>query len=508
MRETGSGIKLPGTTRRRARTRAIGVSVVIMGLAFAQTASAVLGVVSETKLLPNDGGPYDFFGWSADVGGDTAIVGARGATGPVEPATGAVYTYDRVGPSWLPGEKLVASDGDWNDGFGNASAISGEYIVVGAPFDDDGGEDAGAVYLFKRTAPGDWSEVAKIRASDATAQGFFGNQVAIDGTTVVVGAGDNSGSAYVLDRDAAGFWAESAKLVANAGGFYTRGIVTPVAVSGDTALVGSTFESPGGAVYVFERDGGGAWSLAQKLVGGTELGTSVAIDGNVAAIGDIGDYGDIDQDSNPDWGAAFIFERAQGGWTQTGKVKASGSRGMGWGTAISGETVLVGAAGDDRGPGTGAAFVIHKPGDEWVLGAKLLATDVVGGDDFGGGAVGIDRQTVVVGARYHGIEYAGAAWVFDFEDVPPAEVINTVEDEIGDLVIDGTLTSKDAQGALRALGKSQTALADGKLRQAIQSLEKFIKEIEKLVKKRRLTLAEAQPLIDTVQAVIDDINGG
>jgi hypothetical protein len=124
-----------------------------------------------------------------------------------------------------------------------------------------------------------WTEVKKLTASDAEAGDNFGHAVAVSGDTAIVGAhqedtgGSNAGAAYVFYRDWGGvdYWGQWHKLIASdaeAGDQFGRS----VAISGDTAIVGAYGEDAGGsaagAAYVFDRDQGGAdsWGEVKKLV--------------------------------------------------------------------------------------------------------------------------------------------------------------------------------------------------------------------------------------------------
>ena len=109
------------------------------------------------------------------------------------------------GASWTQTAKLVASDAAEEDYFGISVAISGDLVVVGARGNDDAGSASGSAYVFRTTNGGaSWTQSAKLVASDAAKSDFFGDSVAVSGDLVVVGAkynadaGDSSGSAYVL----------------------------------------------------------------------------------------------------------------------------------------------------------------------------------------------------------------------------------------------------------------------------------------------------------------------
>merc|ERR1719271_1261466 len=100
--------------------------------------------------------------------------------------------------------KLVASDAAEDDRFGDSVAVSGDLVVVGAYANDDTGDRSGSAYVYRTTNGGaSWTQVAKLVASDAAAEDYFGHSVAVSGDLVVVGAGGYDddgcpGSAYVF----------------------------------------------------------------------------------------------------------------------------------------------------------------------------------------------------------------------------------------------------------------------------------------------------------------------
>ncbi|MCH8850197.1 MAG: FG-GAP repeat protein [Chloroflexi bacterium] len=228
------------------------------------------------KLTGSNSGTGDQFGESVAISDDTAIVGAFFEDHPGIPSlgdAGAAYVYkrDQGGASnWGQVKRLIASDAQTNDIFGWRVAISGDIAVVGAQWEDAGGSTAGAVYVFGRNMGGadNWGEAKKVTASDAQAGDLFGGSVSISGDTIVVGAvfedagGANSGAVYLFQRNEGGAdnWGEVKKLTASdaqANDFFGAS----VAVSGDTAVVGARLEDAGGdfagAAYVFQRDEGG-----------------------------------------------------------------------------------------------------------------------------------------------------------------------------------------------------------------------------------------------------------
>jgi hypothetical protein len=272
------------------------------------------------KLIASDPEVTDYFGEAVSVSGGVAFVAAPRDDDAATDA-GAVYVFERDAQTgaWIEAEKLTASDAEELDRFGTAVAVEGDIALVGAPLDE---AQAGAVYVFERDAQtGTWVEVQKLTASDPAAWDRFGWSVAIEGDVVVIGAytligfGQRPGAAYVFERDAqTGDWTEVQKLVGSEGEG-SRDFAVSVAVSGSTALVGTTRSDDPGSVYVFERVvQTGAWVEAQELIAtntyvvGPEsdlFGQSVSLSGTVALIG----APDADHPGHASDGAAYVFER-------------------------------------------------------------------------------------------------------------------------------------------------------------------------------------------------------
>ena len=252
---------------------------------------------------------------------------------------------------------LTASDFEDNDQFGHAVALEGDTAVIGVVSDDDFGSGSGAAFVFTRSA-GVWTEQQKLTASDAEPAGFFGSAVAIDGDTMVIGANgqgvDFTGAAYVFTRSA-GLWTEQAKLTALGAVPLDNQqfFASAVAISGDTVVVGAhRHDEPflnAGAAYVYVRSSG-VWTQQQELRASDafkgQFGVDVAIDGDTALIGA---YADGSQEN---MGAAYVFTRTGVIWTEQQKlVQAVRKKQDRFGSSVEleGDTALIGADGDDVG---------------------------------------------------------------------------------------------------------------------------------------------------------------
>jgi hypothetical protein len=246
------------------------------------------------KLVADDGGLFDNFGQSVAIDGTRIVVGANGATIGDQGAQGAAYIFDRDGDTWVQQQKIWSDDGDTVDNFGNAVAMRGTTLFVGAlQAMADGHVNQGAVYVFTDDGSGTWSQVQKLTSSDGGMGDAFGASVSFDGTTLVVGAtyAGGQGAAYVFENSG-GNWTEVQKLVADdaaANDYFGNA----VSLSGDNILVaadGKTVDgfTSRGAAYLFSRVGD-TWVQSHKFVasdGGTDnfYGASAALDGDTAVL--------------------------------------------------------------------------------------------------------------------------------------------------------------------------------------------------------------------------------
>ncbi len=346
------------------------------------------------------------------------------------PGAAYVYTKDSNG-AWSQQAKLTASDGAGGDEFGISVAVGGDTVVVGARGNVS---KTGAIYVFTKPSDGDWTSTiteTKLTATGGAADDLFGASVALYGaSTIVVGApGDqnsvagtnvSTGSAYVFARDSNGEWSQNAKLTAsNAGADDLFG--NSVAVDDDTIAVGAYGKddnslTDSGLVYVFVKSGGAAWATTTETVqlrasdraANDNFGRSVAVDGNTIVVGASGDRNTVDG-AEASTGSAYVFTKPNTGWTnsagtETAKLTASDgadSDQFGRSVAVDGDTILVGAhQNDDDGTDSGSIYVFIKPTNGWTdtTGTvKLTASNAATGDRFGI-ALALDGDTALVAA--------------------------------------------------------------------------------------------------------------
>jgi hypothetical protein len=336
-------------------------------------------------------GAGDAFGVSVSLSGDTLVVGAfheDSATQRINgnqndnsaEKSGAVYVFRRSGSTWQQEAYIKGSNTELGDRFGASVAVSGDTLAVGATFEDCASNalaSCGAVYVFRRSGS-TWQQEAVVRASSPQAGDHFGRSLALSGDTLVSGA---------PDRDAGG-------------------------------VVDS------GAVFVFKRIGT-AWSQTAALRASTQgkedrFGFSVALSGDMLAVGahledssTRGINGNQADNTAADSGAVYVFRRSGDTWTQDAYVKASNTAAgdnFGYSVALSGETLAVGASGEDSGAtgiggdetdntisNSGAVYVFRRTNDVWAPDSYLKASNT-GASDLFGAALALWGDTLAVGA--------------------------------------------------------------------------------------------------------------
>lgn len=362
----------------------------------------------QTYLKASNTWGYDRFGSGVAVDGDTLAVaafredsGSAGVNGlqfndDIE-NSGAVYVFVRDGDSWVQQAYLKASNPGEGDYFGSSLAVSGNTIVVGAARESSGsagvnGEQSnddlrrsGAAYVFVRDGE-TWRQEAYLKASHPGASDNFGDDVDISDDLIVVGAsGESSGAAGPPNED----------------------------------------RVPGaGAAYLFRRSAG-EWAQEALLKAdnagqGDAFGLSVAVSGEVVLVGALTEDGPLDAEIS-DSGAAYVFARQDGVWSQQAYLRASNpGDGDYFGQAVDldGDRLVIGAPSEDSGAtgvnppgddnsarGAGAAYLFEWDGTSWLETNYVKASNSGGispgdgdGDNFGG-TVALSGGLLIVGAE-------------------------------------------------------------------------------------------------------------
>jgi hypothetical protein len=368
-------------------------------------------------------------GFSVALSADSSwvIVGGPGDNGSI----GAVWFFVRSGRTWVPFQKLSATDAVGSaprQGSSVAMSADGTTAIMGGPGDSSA---LGAAWIFTRSG-GVWSPQTTKLVGNGAVNSLQGLSVALsaDGNTAIVGGPQdtsNTGAAWVFTRSG-GVWSEQGnKLVGNdSAGNARQGLSVALSADGNTAIVGGPCDNASppidcnnvggvGAAWVFTRSGGVWTQQGPKLVGSNAVGNanqgeSVALsaDGNTAIVGGFRDSSST--------GAAWVFTRSGGMWSQQGnKLVANDAIGsnvqQGFSVALSADsnTALVGGFGDNSR--AGAAWVFTRSGGMWSQQEKLFANNADGNAEQGA-SVALFCYAAIVGGPEDSSASGGAAWVF------------------------------------------------------------------------------------------------
>ena len=366
------------------------------------------------------------FGWSVAVDGDAALISSLGDL-THGTSRGSAHIFVFAGGQWAHSAKLIAASG-MTGGFGYSVGLHGQVAVVGSPYEND---VKGAVYVFVQQSVGVWSEEAKIEASDGASLDFFGSSVDLRNGRLLVGAynqgGDaitnGAGAAYVFDRFGTQ-WSEVAKLIASdgeAGDMFGSAVALDKS-NKDQVIVGSWLDGGGcGSAYVFDQSGG-VWTQEIKLLpqddncdanSDSYFGWSVAFDADTVIIGD--------------WNGAWLFRR-QGvglGW-EGGKIAPTDVDFdvMLMRVDIDGGKAVMGAqlTSDNKITGVAYTFAHTEPplGTGWIDGWAQSAKLVHGNADSAGAnyisfSVALEDDTLFIGTPFDDAQGAtfGTVQIYD-----------------------------------------------------------------------------------------------
>jgi hypothetical protein len=372
--------------------------------------SPAAAMIQQQKLAASDGAASDAYGWAVAISGNTAVIGSPLADVNGNANQGAVYVYVQTNDIWLAQAKLVAGDGSANDQFGFTVAIEGDTVVVGARAAAPG--QKGAAYVFVRSGA-TWTQQAKLIGTDSVNGDRFGEAVAISGNTIVVGAvlhnplGTtllNEGAAYVFIRTGL-TWSQQAKLTASDPqdfNFFGQA----VAIDGDTIVTGAIRSNGNvriGSAYVFTRTGN-VWSQQAKLTANDEayenqFGYAVSLSGDTAIVGAFGaKIGDANYA-----GAAYVFTRSNNTWSQEAKLTANAADiapniAFGGAVSLKSDTLAVGAYGTriDGKQAQGSVYLFKRNDNQWQPQSRFTANDGAANDFFGLG-IALDSNSLIVG---------------------------------------------------------------------------------------------------------------
>lgn len=207
------------------------------------------------------------FGWRSAISGSYAAISSCKAA-PLGAANwiDTVYIYEKINGAWTPMTKLISTTG--GEGFGQALAISGDHLLVGAPYKNG---QAGAVYAFTRSGQ-TWTQTATLTPTTPQGNSRFGSAISIGGAYALIGApnyfsnGTARGTVYSFSRNIS-TWTQQQQLwgISDLTDFGAA-----IDVSGSHAIVGAPHAyyngvGSSGIAYYFRRDGGTQWTATDTI---------------------------------------------------------------------------------------------------------------------------------------------------------------------------------------------------------------------------------------------------
>lgn len=392
---------------------ALRLSKFLFGLFFfAMFPASVSGhpFVEDLKVVPSDGAANDQFGYSIAIDNGIIAVGAR-FDDDNGTASGSAYLFDAITGEQL--FKLLPDDGGANDYFGVSIAISNGVVAVGAVLDDDNGLYSGSAYLFDASTG---EQIAKLLPSDGEAGDYFGESVSMSNGVVAVGApfdddnGSLSGSAYLFDSYTG---MEIVKLLPD-DGEASDAFGKEICISDGVLTVGAPGDNDNGmasgSAYIFDV---ATSTQVHKIVPGdgsdyANFGESIAIDNGMIVVGG------VPENDIPNFtGSVYLFDATTGDeLMRLSRSNGSVDDRFGSAVAIDNNLVVVGGYGDtSNGDYSGSVFVFYASTGEQI--AKITTSDGEE-DDYFGVSVAIDNGIIAAGARrdsHNGVE-SGSAYVF------------------------------------------------------------------------------------------------
>jgi hypothetical protein len=360
------------------------------------------------RLQPEQIGPYTNFGSSVALRGGQLLAGAPGSGPDTAPFRGSAFVFSAVGSGWSLEAELVPASAVARNRFGATVLLHSGFAILGAAGDTVVEVDQQRLQVFQQVS-GVWSERGRVASPETAERDNFGFAAAFDGASLLVGSWNaavqfNSGQGAVdaFTLDASG-WRFDGRLTSGVGpGGATFG--TAVAIDDTTVIVGAPTERVGanpeqGAVYVFTRSGR-SWTRQARITvvdGGVadHFGAAVAVAGDALVVGAPG----TDVGFATDQGAAYVFERQAGTWTRRARLapgSSSAYAAFGAQVAIDGDRALVGAPleGPAIGVHQGAAYMFRRSNGSWALETRFEPPNPVG-SRFGT-ALALDLSTAVV----------------------------------------------------------------------------------------------------------------
>jgi hypothetical protein len=448
--DTLVGMVMPGATVGNIVLNTTGGNTTTTN-SFTVTPTLCPGVQQGEKLVGTGrvGNSAQGKGVAVSADGNTVIVGAPDDNSNI----GAAWIYTRSNGVWSQqGAKLVGSGYTGTvvrQGWAVGISADGNTAIIGGYADNNA---KGAFWFFTRTN-GVWAQQGtKFVPNDFTGNALIGIAVALsaDGNTALIGGGgDNSnfGAAWIFKRTGSN-WAQQGNKLVGTGSINAspyQGSAVALSADGNTAAVGGYSDysnnSANGAVWIYVFNGSSWVQQGNKLIGSGAVCANVAQGRSVALSADGNTLIEGGSSDNCGMGAAWVFTRSGGVWTQEGaKLVGTGNVGTGinFGYSVSisadGNTAAVGGPNDNSNKG--AVWYFTRSGGVWSQNAyKLVGTNAVGNNVYQGYALALSATggTSIIGG-YGDANGVGAAWIDTVTSPPIITSISPTSGNPGTLV--------------------------------------------------------------------------
>jgi len=339
--------------------------------------------IQQTRIPSSAGNTGDNFGQSVSISGNFAVIGAPYYDSVAE-TDGAVFILMRTtdpNEPWIKHEIITPESETAGELFGYSVDVDNGILAIGAIGDNIDGDQSGAVYLYEGKTTG-WEFLATLSAgTDGQPEDWLGYSVAVDDGVVVAAAvnddddddpnNTDSGSVYVFAKNSEGTgWEKKAKLTASDAATEDW-FGYSVDIERDNIIVGATGDDDdglkSGSVYIFQdissQEADPNWVQAQKLSASDaakfdRFGSSVSINNSLAVIG-----ARYDDDNGTNSGSAYIFAKDQAGWFEYEKITGIAPQSydyLGHNVAMSDYYIILGAYGDDdNGTASGSVEIMN-----------------------------------------------------------------------------------------------------------------------------------------------------
>ncbi len=388
------------------------------------------GTHAGDRVLPSDSHLFANFGSAIAIEGQRALIGSRSASDALHPTgtrTGAVYAFEFVDNAWVETQILRSSDGMEFDQFGWSIDMEGDVAVIGAPGVDGTDDDTGAAYIFRHNGS-QWEEEGRLTSFfhpgvpvvEEDRVDRFGAAVSISGNVIMIpvtsrdiGNSEGVGAVYVFRySDSTNQWDQEARLIASDGGQWDS-FGSGAQVVGNFALIGAAGASESGRAYGF-RYNGSTWNEIQMFdldpipTVTQDVGGVISISGNVALLNKY-DRNFIHPNE------LHVYRRIGTQWQEEQILTAPnglGTESFGFCAEVSGDVIVASAFRHEGAGGeeTGGAYLYHHDGVEWVLEKQLIDRHGSEGDWLGT-SVALDDGKVLLGATGWLADH-GAAFFF------------------------------------------------------------------------------------------------